>query len=437
LYQLSPYLVEYHQYRNVPAPVFAVYANSETLPTKVAGMNKGITQVNPGGTNHYLPLDGLRGIAIFLVFWHHYELPYSASSWTWLRWTWLGWTGVDLFFVLSGFLITGILFDTLHNPNFFRIFYIRRALRIFPLYFSYWIAVGIILACVHFPWNPALWAWVFYVGNYLTIHAVHLGLSYGYYTNITFPPLANGFRPQLIFGHFWSLCVEEQYYLIWPMVVFWLKDRRRLIYACIAGIALTIVLRFAMEAFISPGLQQSDFIFKFTFARTDSLLMGGWLALALRGPKGLQGIRPRAIYFGGCVSLVLLIFAGAKHNFMVERSVDQPWLSTYGLSLIAVVATALLVAALQASWLKRLLIWRPLLELGRISYGFYILHFLPFGLIHIKIINYTSRKEILVLYIVFFAMVWVASWISYRWLERPFLRLKDRWAPQHENPVRL
>jgi len=357
-------------------------------------MDKGVTQVNPGGTKHYLPLDGLRGIAIFLVFWNHHQLPYPA-----LRWTWLGWTGVDLFFVLSGFLITGILFDTLHNPNFFRTFYIRRTLRIFPLYFAYWIAVGIVLACVHFPWDPALWAWVFYVGNYLTAHAVHLGLPYGYYTNITFPPLANGFRLQLIFGHFWSLCVEEQYYLIWPMVVFWLKDRRRLIYACIAGIVFTIILRFVMEAFISPGLQQSDFIFKSTFARTDSLLMGGWLALALRGPKGFHGIRPGAIYLGGCVSFAMLIFAGAKHHFMVERSVAQPWLNTYGLSLIAVVASALLVAALQASWVKSLLVWRPLLELGRISYGFYVLHFLPFGLIHVK---YSSRKEMLFMYVCFF-----------------------------------
>jgi len=399
-------------------------------------MDKSVMQAEPGGTNHYLPLDGLRGIAIFMVFWTHYQLPFYA-----LRWTSLGWTGVDLFFVLSGFLITGILFDTVHSPRFFRTFYIRRTLRIFPLYFAYWIAAGIVLACIHWPWDPPLWAWVFYVGNYLTLHAVHLGLPFAYYTNITFPPLANGHRLQLIFGHFWSLCVEEQYYLIWPLVVFWLKDRRRLIYACVAGIALTIALRFVMEASISPALQQSHFIFEFTFCRTDSLLMGGLLALALRGPKGIRGVPSGAIYICGVASFIGFVVAGRTHHLMSTHypgqpwlNLSQPWLNTYGFTLIAVVASALLVAALNVPWVKSLLIWRPLRELGKISYGFYVLHFLPLGLIPIL---YISPRETIFVYIGFFALVWLVSWASYRWFERPFLRMKDRWAPQHESPVRL
>src|SRR5579863_514297 len=111
------------------------------------------------GNQRFAPLDGLRGVAIAVVFWFHYRIePQSPGQW--------GWAGVDLFFAISGFLITGILFDSLGEKHYFRNFYMRRALRIFPLYWGVWLVL-VIFMLNQSRFDANFLAWPAYVGNYL------------------------------------------------------------------------------------------------------------------------------------------------------------------------------------------------------------------------------------------------------------------------------
>jgi len=164
-------------------------------------------------------LDGVRGLAILAVMLTHISLQTIALN-PMLRGLFaLGWSGVDLFFVLSGFLITGILLDTHQCANYFRSFYARRVLRIFPLYFGFLTVALLVFPYVVSPeFMPApshRWMYVCYVANWLPHAQWH------------------------VLTHFWSLCVEEQFYFIWPLVVLLFGPRRLL--PLIAGLELTMV----------------------------------------------------------------------------------------------------------------------------------------------------------------------------------------------------
>jgi len=158
-------------------------------------------------------LDGVRGIAILMVLAVHLELfqavPFSRPI---RALFWAGWSGVDLFFVLSGFLITGILLDGFGAPGYFSRFYKRRALRIFPLY--YLVCAALMVATPHLP--GAEWS---------AIYPTWKGwLSYGLFLqNWWMPHFENTHR---LIGHLWSLGVEEQFYLVWPTCVFLLRRDR-------------------------------------------------------------------------------------------------------------------------------------------------------------------------------------------------------------------
>src|SRR5262245_13745 len=176
------------------------------------------------GTDRVPALDGLRGLAILPVMLTHFVSdgdlsPVSKVDEIVSATLTLGWVGVELFFVLSGFLITGILLDSRGAPHYFRNFYIRRTLRIFPLYYGFlalWLGVlplfykwpNDVLKVVSIPVSP-VWSWA-----YLTniVQALHDDWRAG-------PPYTT---------HFWSLAIEEQFYLVWPTVVF-LFSRRRLV----------------------------------------------------------------------------------------------------------------------------------------------------------------------------------------------------------------
>ena len=180
-------------------------------------------QIVAGNTSHTRPenrafypaLDGLRAIAFLMVFSNHYLF---------IPW---GWAGVDLFFVLSGFLITGILFDSRNDPHRIRNFYVRRTLRIFPLYY------GVMLLLIPFAYRGLSWSWLVwpaYLGNYARVIGPYTSRS-PLQRLADFQPglqvTIHGIYRQILFlGHFWSLCVEEQFYLVWPWIVFWIRDRR-------------------------------------------------------------------------------------------------------------------------------------------------------------------------------------------------------------------
>ena len=173
----------------------------------------------------YPALDGIRTIAFLMVFFQHY------SSITW------GWAGVDIFFVLSGFLITGILFQTRDRPHRFSTFYTRRVLRIFPLYYGVFAVLLLLTPLLHFQWNRYWLFWVFHLGNYL--RGFSPSSFPGTSSLVRYGALPSRF-PWLWVnaGHFWSLCVEEQFYLVWPVVVFSVRRVKPLLAICLAYFVL-------------------------------------------------------------------------------------------------------------------------------------------------------------------------------------------------------
>ncbi|MBI5083418.1 MAG: acyltransferase, partial [Acidobacteria bacterium] len=180
------------------------------------------------------PLDGIRGLAILLVLLLHFRAPDLTHPLKGILG--LGWTGVQLFFVLSGFLITGILLDTRSCSNYFSSFWMRRTLRIFPLYFLalsvFLVAAPAVLPVPKEALPPAadqVYYWT-YLNNWI--------------------PMGEEGRLVHVLGHFWSLAVEEQFYLVWPVVV-WLVPPRMLLRGC--AVACLLILAARSWAFFTAG----------------------------------------------------------------------------------------------------------------------------------------------------------------------------------------
>ena len=188
----------------------------------------------PENKRYFPALDGLRAVAVLMVFTTHYgQLP---PAWSW------GNTGVDIFFVLSGLLITGILYDSQARPDRYRVFYIRRTLRIFPLYYAVLLVPVLLYPVFRWQLHPAQWMWPLYLGNYsrLIWQGAVQNFTYTPYDSLysaTFP----AFRWELY--HLWSLCVEEQFYLVWPFVVFAVARRERLLKLCVGIVVAVPLLR--------------------------------------------------------------------------------------------------------------------------------------------------------------------------------------------------
>ena len=204
----------------------------------------------PTRVGNRLPaLDGLRGIAVLLVLAFHcrYFFPPWMEKSARPTLDVLGWSGVDLFFVLSGYLITGILLDTKDSSSYFRTFYARRSLRIFPLYFSF-VAAVLLLA----QWRVHGFWYLTYLSNWQPGHGVNDGYL----------------------SHLWSLAIEEQFYLIWPAVV-WFVPPGRLKWICIA-LAVTAA---GLRPFAGS---QDQAAYRLTPCRMDSLALGAFVAIGMR-----------------------------------------------------------------------------------------------------------------------------------------------------------
>jgi len=303
------------------------------------------------GSSHVRALDGIRGLAILLVLIYHlgnsvaveFGLPRA------FRVTGLGWVGVDLFFVLSGFLITGILYDSKGNSHYFKNFYMRRALRIFPLYFS----ALLFLLLLRTAW-PSL-------GLYGTSSDAWL---WAYLTNVVMA--VNGAGAFGLMDHFWSLAIEEQFYLVWPFVVFSL-DRAgamRVAFAmCLVAPLLRILLAFTTDNSIA--------IYVLSPTRMDALAMGALLALATRGQDAVDVrtlVRPAAWTALGVLMVLMAIVALSD-----DVSAHSQAMQTVGLSLVALLGGTAIVLAL-ASPARHLFEHGVMRWFGKYSYGLYVWH---------------------------------------------------------------
>ncbi|MHB1935967.1 MAG: acyltransferase family protein [Acidobacteriaceae bacterium] len=372
--------------------------------------------------SHVPALDGVRGLAILLVLVSHLMLfnDHTGSrfgdSLAALRG--LGWVGVDLFFVLSGFLITGILYDTLHDPRYFRSFYMRRFLRIFPLYYGFLfflLILGHWGPGLHFEWHGRQYVLLTYMQN----------------TGLWFP--VTDFHPGVWadLNHFWSLAVEEQFYLFWPFLVLLVRDRRRLMALALSLSGIALLLRIAFYLHGSSPL----LIFMLTPCRMDTLLLGSLVALVVRGDSGW--IPRRWVVPLALVSAVVIIAYTLWHLGADMR--DFFFGATFGYSVIALGCVAVLAAALEPeSVAHRIFRWPFLRSLGKYSYGIYVLHiFVAHGIaaltdgllgasLRIWLTPRFHSRPLAVLAEFCFnaAAVFLAAYLSYNLYEVHFLRLK-------------
>jgi peptidoglycan/LPS O-acetylase OafA/YrhL len=252
-------------------------------------------------------LDGLRGIAIGLVMIHHFW----PKTGYWARFADiadLGWSGVDLFFVISGFLITGILLETADRPHFYRNFYARRALRIFPLYYLFLAFAFLIIPflqegsywqtdLVRRSGSP-LW-YVCYLGN------VREALT--------------GKVPAYFVAPLWSLAIEEQFYISFPLLVAAVSRR------CLAVVILALVLFAPVFRLISLWLspENENMHYVATFSRVDGIALGCLLALWFRSA---HAVLPRkyttlVLLLGFAVFVVAFMFSGFNRSLPFCRIV--------------------------------------------------------------------------------------------------------------------
>ena len=369
------------------------------------------TNDDPGGFRHVPGLDGVRGLAVTLTvgahLWLTNEHPGSRviTVFTSLRMSM--WLGVDLFLALSGFLITGILYDTVRSQHDLRNFYARRMLRIFPVYYAAIAVLGLLAAVMGFRLGGYGWMLAGFVEN----TPVWIGRA------VPGPVEA-------LAGHLWSIALEEQFYLVWPVMVLVLRERRRLMGVAgglsVAALGLRIALVMHHVSF--------EYTYKMLSCRMDGLLLGGLLALALRGPSAGK-VMARAWMGFVPAALVLGLFVWREHGLDWRTSV---FVNSVGYSVAALASTALIATTMGGQ--TRVFEVAALRWLGRYSYGIYVWHMILGGLIIppvrelVASLGWGKGAQFLAGAMAGTGLSVLLGWVSYRGLEVHFLRLK-RFVP--------
>jgi peptidoglycan/LPS O-acetylase OafA/YrhL len=335
-----------------------------------------------------------------------------------------GWAGVDVFFVLSGFLITGILYDTRDDPHRVRNFYIRRTLRIFPLYYGVFLIVFLMTPFMHWEWTWQWIAWPLYLGNFL---AFLPHLNNDFVNTLVYAHLESRTYPQLNLGHFWTLCVEEQFYLLWPWIVFTVRDRRKLMAICAACIVLVPLARHVAGTHMPQALLNNGVILHSTPFRFDTLLFGALIALLYRGAhreqmqRAAQAVLAMAILCALSVCVYWFRFQPSNPSDVVAR---HTWLFT----LIALFSSALMLRTLVPGTIPyRIFNPRWLRLIGTVSYGAYVFHDIPHGEYYRMVGHYFHHgAQVVMTAVVALVITFVLAFLSYHFFELPILHLKDR-----------
>jgi len=373
---------------------------------------------------HIPALDGIRALAILLVVPHNVDLlrpPVPATDYPVVLAMHAGWIGVQLFFVLSGFLITGNLLDTRGSGNYFRAFFGRRALRILPLYFTVLVVAFVIaplLVTLPQPWvethSHQVWLWTFLVNWTQPFN----GGVYG-------------------FGHFWSLAVEEQFYLVWPFVVL-LCTPATLTWACGVAVAVALMTRFILVAAHAPH----ETLYMFTLCRMDALALGAAVAAVIRSPVAFERLK-RAIPAVATAALVLLLLttAGTRGLAMYDVSTQTVGYTLLSLAFALIVLLTVLPVSGLLSWIMRALSWKPLRRVGRYSYGMYIFHlplhvFIGAPLLY-RLAPQPSPNQSLLYTALVTLVTFLLAAVSYELFERRFLGLKSRLMPKQPRDQQL
>lgn len=360
-----------------------------------------LTPLRNARGEHFTALDGFRGMAVLIVMFTHFvEIGHVLDKQTpWHNLLLSGFVGVDMFFVLSGFLITGILLDAPKTGGrFFKTFYARRTLRIFPLYY------GILLIAFLFfrkDGGDSPWWYLLFASN--------IGdASQGKWLAAT---------DTVVLTHLWSLAIEEQFYLIWPLLVY-LLPVRKLVWTCIA---LLVIAPISASLFSLNDNSLGHYLF--TLNRFNALAMGALLAIAFRYRdhwKICQKTSRLTLMILGPLVFIGLMFPGSTNGIGSAPSLSAPYL--WG---------ALLVVAMKPDGLLNRFFSAPwLIFLGRISFGLYIYHSFFANLLRDHIyqnllpITNGDRALALCLYIpIAYALSIAISLASWKWFEKPIQSL--------------
>lgn len=372
---------------------------------------------------YYFGLDGLRALAAAIVIWGHVapSLNWQADAWflkIFNLFLGLSWTGVQLFFVLSGFLITSLLIQDLGKPRQLKNFFIRRSLRIFPIYYCALIACIIILPNLGYSaqWvdlaqENQFWYWTYLIN------------------------WASPFIDTFGFTHFWSLAIEEQFYLFWPFLLIFCS-RRTVVAFCwfmiLTGpIARAILFYFFGDLGPSKAMS-SQAAYTFTFARWDALAIGA--LLAIYKSEGKQALISKWLW---PTAIVCALW------FVVETFFNHRFASLgYGSSILnqsiaAIVFAIVIFCCAKQSDSNKLSIrflesWL-LKQTGKYSYAMYLLHIpvLHFWLQYTQVSLTEKSGWELFLYInlnciAVFSITFVISAVTWKLIEEPFLKLKHK-----------
>lgn len=340
-------------------------------------------------------IEGLRGVAILAVLMFHLKLQYFS----------LGWAGVELFFVVSGFLITRILLAARTQPNYFRNFYVRRSLRIFPIY--YFTITVVAIATILSNENAS-------------------AVPYYFFYLQTIPQIRSWFGDVPSLGHTWTLAIEEQFYLLWPLAVL-IFGGRKLPQLLVAMIATGLVLRIVALSFSNPYLMDG-----WMGVQLDVLAAGALVAYAVTATPGEKFRRciMVALYLG-IGGLAVLSWRVGLEVFWTPLQWGSAWYAPIVITLMAAACCgAVGLAAIQHKSTRMLEFW-PLMKVGKISYGLYMFHLFVFVDIDQILLRSQIPPEWIGSWLTpLFKIVaaFAIAWLSWRFVEAPLNRLKSRFT---------
>jgi peptidoglycan/LPS O-acetylase OafA/YrhL len=366
-------------------------------------------------SRHILELDGLRGLAILWVILHNTNRFTAVGGWVWpfAVLAHAGWLGVQLFFVLSGFLITNNLLSSRGAENYYGAFFGRRMLRIFPLYYLTLVFFFLLLPALAPLSREVLqsyryqWSFWLFLNNWLQ---------------------GTG-RTILWFPHYWSLAIEEQFYLVWPFVVARLANRR-LLHLCVTLLVLAPILRTAMIVFDAPW----ESVYMFTYCRMDALALGALLALLVRCNRTtFLNTHAAAVFWS--MAAVFLAVAAITHGYSAEDAATM----TFGYTVAALamaVATFIAIddsSAKTARMFRAVLRFAPLRSVGKYSYAMYLVH-IPLSIWlndRLLAILEPAGASLPVLFsLLLMLLSYCLAILSYHLFEKHFLRMKRYFAPR-------
>ena len=415
------------------------------MAAKNAGSDDDATVPIPGPNHHAERLTGLRGIAVLLVMLYHqgitlspFMLPNAYGDFGlslfhrifFLIPSMVGWSGIYLFFCLSGFLITGILIESRDSPRFFRTFYIRRSLRILPIYYVY-LTFFIFIA----PRLPGFEGIGFYPG-----HEISALWYYFHLSNVI--QVYTGAFHHLALSVTWTLAAEEQFYLVWPWVLkrFAPHSFERF---CWALVALAMLCRVGM-LLADYSLVQ---VYLFPLSQFDGFALGALIAIYCRRSGGqarllrsARWVLPVSLSLAGAMIAYLYVVHPAQPTYWyflmhpVTRSIGMPLVNAGYAALFVLVAFDP-----GRNAVGRLMETRPLLLFGKYSYAIYLVHFPVMSLLATHVFHPAVASGQLGVRIahpmlgfafacfISFTACLALGWATWQLVEQPILRLKRRY----------